>query len=101
MKFILDYRSPPSGYGQILDNNNQPVINLADPESGFDTSLPNLNIPRAFETQERFDLLVKVLRHYKVTEVIDSELFDYEKNEPIESPLPLNSWIKIVRTEIG
>ncbi len=101
--FSIDYRSPPSGLGQI--------VNPAEPDTPENMILisyngcgspknpyyrEQLHLGDVWDDQSQSDLLIQFLKSKQVTEVYDVELgFAYPKDCDSKYHFKLEDWIRI------
>jgi len=114
--FSIDYRSPPSGMGQIIDTTkpekigdryNHILITYSGCGPAYD---PIYNMTKHFPSQEAeeegwagpvLEDIIQFLRDQKVTHVYDSELsYEYEGGHEIdfEGLFTLDRWVEIMRS---
>jgi len=114
--FSIDYRSPPSGMGQIIDTTkpekigdryNYILITYSGCGPAYD---PAYNMTKHFPSQEAeeegwagpvLEDIIQFLRDQKVTHVYDSELvYEYEggHENDFEGLFTLDRWVEIMRS---
>jgi hypothetical protein len=112
--FSIDYRSPPSGMGQIIDTEKPEKIGdqynyilVTYPGCGSEQD-PSYVLTAHFPSREAeqegwcgpiLEDLINYLRSQKVTHVYDSELsYEYEggNQEDFEGLFTLDRWIEIM-----
>jgi hypothetical protein len=112
--FSIDYRSPPSGLGQIIDTTKPEKIGdrwnyILITYSGFGSKNdPSYNLTKHFASKEAEEQgwagpvlpqIFQFLRDQGVTHVYDSELsYDYEggNENDFEGLFTLDRWIEII-----
>ena len=99
--FSIDYRSPPSGWGQIiLPNGNLELIHYAGNSNNnyaysedhyFDSDMENL---------EDLKPVFNLLRSKQVSRVFDSELsYDYPEKFDKNQEIDLETWIQLISSQ--
>ena len=111
--FSVDYRSPPSGMGQIINSELPSVINQPDGSQAYNYTLIQYGLNcqwdtsyvhnKLFETTtqdmtlEVFNQIIQYLKDQNVTHVDDGELsYEYETDAP-DRFFTLDRWAEIIR----
>jgi len=111
--FSVDYRSPPSGMGQIVNSELPSVVNELDgsqaynytliqygPDCRWDTSYvynKMFETPTQDLTLEVFNQIIQYLKDQNVTHVDDGELsYEHEADGP-DRFFTLDRWAEIIR----
>lgn len=96
--FSIDYRSPPSGIGQIVKNDE--VVENVQYESYGEANYPYQKttvFQDYMETFEDYRPLFDHLRQSGVTEVYDNDLaYDYPSYADERGHFTLDNWIKVL-----
>ena len=105
--FSIDYRSPPSGLGQIVNTNSDDLILISYNGCGIPND-PNYSHTIYIDSPEIEDqgwigpelpFIHKILKSFGIEEVYDSELgFDNPDDCDSEYNFKLETWIRIMKS---
>ena len=105
--FSIDYRSPPSGIGQIVDPESDELILIScsgngmknDPNYSHTIHLDNPEVEETGWIGPIIPLLHQILKSHGITKVYDSEE-GYERPDKCDSKLhfSLEDWIIILKS---
>ena len=106
-RFSVDYRSPPSGLGQLISSDSDDIILISYPGCGIPDD-PNyshtiyINTPKVEEEGwigPAIPFIHQLLKSFGIEEVYDSELgFDYPHDCDSEHNFKLQDWIDIMKS---
>jgi len=104
--FSIDYRSPPSGLGQIITPDSDDIILISfsgcgmkdDPSYSHTIYLDHPEVEETGWIGPVIPLLHQILKSHGVTEVYDSEAgFDHPEKCDSNFHFKLEDWIKILK----
>ncbi len=103
--FSVDYRSPPSGLGQIISSDSDDTILISyngcgipnDPNYSHTIFIDNPDIEEHGWIGPELPFLFQILKSFGIEEVYDSELgFEYPDDCDSRLHFKLQDWIRII-----